>query len=260
MTEIGRYRPDNRAAVDALYRRVFGADAADASRLRWDWQYQGNPNNPLGGPQIWIAREGPTVIGQYAGMPVRHGKASVNSSAGPGIATSAPRSGLACRNRHIGSSRRCRGRMSGPFRALSSHSRGVPSGGRTGPYRSIVSFPPWPHRTSGSSRVLGRSEPRRSRFGILTNAVNGNRKPHICGNRKLHTSGRYISGGADVLPLMLVGRFGLDAGSGATGVLANTRREAAQPAVTLRLSHAAVPTQPAASADAPASGSCCPGC
>ena len=90
--------------------------------------------------------------------------------------------------------------------------------------------------------------------------VNGNRKPHICGNRKLHTSGRYISGGADVLPLMLVGRFGLDAGSGATGVLANTRREAAQPAVTLRLSHAAVPTQPAASADAPASGSCCPGC
>ena len=71
MTEIGRYRPDNRAAVDALYRRVFGADAADASRLRWDWQYQGNPNNPLGGPQIWIAREGPTVIGQYAGMPVR---------------------------------------------------------------------------------------------------------------------------------------------------------------------------------------------
>ena len=90
--------------------------------------------------------------------------------------------------------------------------------------------------------------------------VNGNRKPHICGNRKLHTSGRYISGGADVLPLMLIGRFGLDAGSGATGVLANTRREAAQPAVTLRLSHAAVPTQPAASADAPASGSCCPGC
>ena len=30
---------------------------------------------------------------------------------------------------------------------------------------------------------------------------------------------------------MLVGRFGLDAGSGATGVLAKTRREAAQPAV-----------------------------
>ena len=31
---------------------------------------------------------------------------------------------------------------------------------------------------------------------------------------------------------MPVGRVGLDAGSGATGVLANTRREAAEPAVT----------------------------
>ena len=41
---------------------------------------------------------------------------------------------------------------------------------------------------------------------------------------------------------MPVGRFGLDAGSGATGVLANTRREAAQPAVTLRLPHAVRPT------------------
>ena len=34
---------------------------------------------------------------------------------------------------------------------------------------------------------------------------------------------------------MPVGRVGLDAGSGATGVLANTRREAAEPAVTWRL-------------------------
>ena len=47
-----------------------------------------------------------------------------------------------------------------------------------------------------------------------------------------------MSGGGDVLPLMPVGRFGLDAGSGATGVLAKTRCEAAQPAVTVRLPHA----------------------
>ena len=45
-------------------------------------------------------------------------------------------------------------------------------------------------------------------------------------DRKLHTSGRELSGGADVLPLMPSGRVGLDAGSGATGVLANTRRDA----------------------------------
>lgn len=71
MTEITRYRPDDRRAVEALYRRVFGTDAADASRLRWEWQYSRNPNNPPEGPQIWLAREGTTIIGQYATMPVK---------------------------------------------------------------------------------------------------------------------------------------------------------------------------------------------
>jgi hypothetical protein len=71
MPEIDRYRPDDRRNIEALYRRVFGTDAADASRLRWDWQYRRNPNNPEGVPLIWVAREGPTVIGQYATMPVR---------------------------------------------------------------------------------------------------------------------------------------------------------------------------------------------
>ncbi len=71
MADIDRFRPEDRRAVEALYRRVFGPDAADANRLRWDWQYRRNPNTPAGGPEIWIAREGPTVIGQYATMPVR---------------------------------------------------------------------------------------------------------------------------------------------------------------------------------------------
>ena len=44
---------------------------AEANRLRWDWQYTRNPNNPATGPLIWIAREGPAIIGQYATMPVR---------------------------------------------------------------------------------------------------------------------------------------------------------------------------------------------
>jgi GNAT superfamily N-acetyltransferase len=71
LPDVDRYRPEDRRAVDALYRRVFGNDAADASRLRWDWQYRRNPNNPGGDPEIWIAREGPAIIGQYATMPVR---------------------------------------------------------------------------------------------------------------------------------------------------------------------------------------------
>ena len=43
--------PEDRRAVEALYRRVFGNDAAEASRLRWDWQYRRNPNNPGTSPR-----------------------------------------------------------------------------------------------------------------------------------------------------------------------------------------------------------------
>ena len=46
-------------------------DMAEANRLRWDWQYRRNPNVPADGPLIWIAREGTTIVGQYATMPVR---------------------------------------------------------------------------------------------------------------------------------------------------------------------------------------------
>jgi GNAT superfamily N-acetyltransferase len=71
MADIDRFRLEDRRAVDALYRRVFGHDAANASQLRWNWQYVQNPNNPPDGPLIWLAREGPTIVGQYATMPVR---------------------------------------------------------------------------------------------------------------------------------------------------------------------------------------------
>jgi hypothetical protein len=71
MAEIDRYRPDDRRQVEALYRRVFGPDAAEANRLRWDWQYRRNPQMPNEGPLIWLAREGVTIVGQYATMPVR---------------------------------------------------------------------------------------------------------------------------------------------------------------------------------------------
>jgi hypothetical protein len=71
MAIIDTYRPSDERTLTAMYRRVFGPDAADKNRLRWEWQYHRNPNCPPGGPQIWVAREGPTVIGQYATMPVR---------------------------------------------------------------------------------------------------------------------------------------------------------------------------------------------
>ena len=71
MSEIDRFRPDDRCGVDLLYRRTHGADAADAHRLRWDWQHRRNPHNPAGQPFIWVAREGPTVVGHYPTLPVR---------------------------------------------------------------------------------------------------------------------------------------------------------------------------------------------
>jgi len=67
---VDRFRAEDREATEALYRRVFGPDAAEASRLRWDWQSRKNPNNPGRSPLIWVAREGPSIIGQYATMPV----------------------------------------------------------------------------------------------------------------------------------------------------------------------------------------------
>ena len=71
MSEIDRYRPDDRRGVDLLYRRTYGADAADAHRLRWEWQHRRNPSNPSGVPGIWVAREGPSIVGQYPTVPVR---------------------------------------------------------------------------------------------------------------------------------------------------------------------------------------------
>jgi GNAT superfamily N-acetyltransferase len=71
MADIVRFQLADRRAVDTLYRRVFGHDAANASQLRWRWQYLQNPNTPPDGLQIWLAREGPTIVGQYAAMPVR---------------------------------------------------------------------------------------------------------------------------------------------------------------------------------------------
>ena len=71
MSDIDRFRPDDRRGVDTLYRRTHGADAAEAIRLRWDWQHRRNPYNPTGQPGIWVAREGPTVVGHYPTLPVR---------------------------------------------------------------------------------------------------------------------------------------------------------------------------------------------
>jgi len=69
--ELGRRRPEDRAALVEMYREVFGAGEAEANLERWRWQYEENPFCTAEGPEIWIAREGGTILGQYATMPVR---------------------------------------------------------------------------------------------------------------------------------------------------------------------------------------------
>ena len=71
MAEIDRFRPDDRRGVETLYRRTHGADAVVAQNLRWDWQHRRNPANTGGQPSIWVAHEGPTVVGHFPTLPVR---------------------------------------------------------------------------------------------------------------------------------------------------------------------------------------------
>jgi GNAT superfamily N-acetyltransferase len=68
---IGRRQPEDREALERMYVGVFGQAALDRSRERWIWQYDKNPHCPPEGPEIWVAKEGGEILGQYASMPVR---------------------------------------------------------------------------------------------------------------------------------------------------------------------------------------------
>src|SRR5215216_3255980 len=71
MPEIDRYKPEDRRGIEALTRRIVGADAADADRLTWDWLHRRNPSKASDHTSIWVAREGPTIVGFLSTMPVR---------------------------------------------------------------------------------------------------------------------------------------------------------------------------------------------
>jgi hypothetical protein len=70
MPDIDRFRPDDRRGVEQLYRRTYGTESADATRLRWDWTRR-NPANASSEPTFLIVREGPTVIAAAHLVPVR---------------------------------------------------------------------------------------------------------------------------------------------------------------------------------------------
>ena len=67
---VDRRREEDEEELFHLYRDVFGHEMTEASRRRWAWQYRDNPRSD-GAPEIWVAREGGRILGQYASMPVR---------------------------------------------------------------------------------------------------------------------------------------------------------------------------------------------
>ena len=141
MAEVDRFRPEDRRSVEALYRRVFGNDAADASRLRWDWQYRRNPNNPDGHPDhlartrrsehhravrddagaaVGARPGGAGLVGHRRDGGARNasGRASARCSSARGTGTSARHWVSGCRNPRINCSRSFAGPKPGPVPCL----------------------------------------------------------------------------------------------------------------------------------------------
>jgi GNAT superfamily N-acetyltransferase len=82
--EVVRHHAADQEDIFRFYAETFGQDLTEGSRRRWQWQYAENPQRETEGPSIWIAREGSSVLGQYASMPValRWGGREVRSSWG----------------------------------------------------------------------------------------------------------------------------------------------------------------------------------
>jgi GNAT superfamily N-acetyltransferase len=82
--EVVRHHAADQEDIFRFYAETFGQDLTEGSRRRWQWQYAENPQRETEGPSIWVAREGSSVLGQYASMPValRWGGREVRSSWG----------------------------------------------------------------------------------------------------------------------------------------------------------------------------------
>jgi len=68
---VERRRASDAEELFRLYEDVFGIALTEGSRRRWRWQYLENPSTTADGPEIWVAREGERLLGQYASLPVR---------------------------------------------------------------------------------------------------------------------------------------------------------------------------------------------
>jgi len=70
MAGLDRYRSDDRRALEALYRRTHGVEAAERLKLTWQWERRQNPG-AIGEEAPWLVREGTTIIAALLPRPVR---------------------------------------------------------------------------------------------------------------------------------------------------------------------------------------------
>lgn len=70
MSGLDRYRSDDRRALEALYRRTLGVEAADRLKLMWQWERRQNPG-ARHADSPWLVREGTTIVGALNWRPVR---------------------------------------------------------------------------------------------------------------------------------------------------------------------------------------------
>ncbi|MBP7776546.1 MAG: hypothetical protein KA371_05410 [Acidobacteria bacterium] len=71
MSGLDRYRSDDRRALEALYRRTLGVEAAERLKLTWQWERRQNPGSRGAVDAPWVVREGTAIVGALAPQPVR---------------------------------------------------------------------------------------------------------------------------------------------------------------------------------------------
>lgn len=71
MPALDRYRSEDRRALEQLYRRVAGPEAAERLRLTWQWERRQNPAARHAPAAPWLAREGTAIVAACDGCPVR---------------------------------------------------------------------------------------------------------------------------------------------------------------------------------------------
>lgn len=97
MSGLDRFRTDDRRALETLYRRVAGPEAAERLTLTWQWERRQNPG-ARGEPLPLVIREGTTLVGTLMTRPVRISMGGVERRAAwvsdPIVAAERDRQGL----------------------------------------------------------------------------------------------------------------------------------------------------------------------